>query len=77
MDVREIEGIGKLTLRAVPGVGHEIDLGEPGGRDVPVIDLDGDLVLQQGPGLGPVIQAAAELSLARLLPLPLSGSAGR
>jgi hypothetical protein len=57
--------MGKLALGAVAGVGHRVDLGEPEGRDVPVIGLDGDLVLQQGPGLGRAMQAAAALSLAR------------
>jgi hypothetical protein len=46
-------------------MGDEIDLGEAGGRDVPPVRLEGDVVLQQRARLGPPVQPRRELTPVR------------
>ena len=47
-------------------MGHQVDLGKAGGRDLPVLGPDRDVVLEEGAGLRAPVEAAAEL------PFPLA-----
>jgi hypothetical protein len=51
MDIGEIEGLQKLAVGPIAGMGDEVDLGEAGRGDVPVLRADGDVVFEQGAGL--------------------------
>ena len=63
VDVGHVQRMGELAIGPVAGVGHQVELGEAGGGDVPVVGLQRDVVLEQGPGLGPAIAARRELPL--------------
>ncbi len=66
MDIGEIEGLEKFTVGPIAGMGDEIDLGEARRGDVPVLSADGDVMLEQGAGLGTAVQSAADLPFAIL-----------
>ena len=69
--------MGKLTVRAMAGMGHQVQLGEARDRHVPVIGLQRDVVLEQRPGLGPAIAACRELPLdGRQAPVDLARTDG-
>jgi len=54
-----------IAVGGVAGVTDEIDLGEAWRGNVPAIGLQGDVVLEQGPGLGAAVEAFLELLLVR------------
>jgi hypothetical protein len=66
MDIGEVEGLKKLTIAPIAGMGDEVDFGEAGRGDIPVLGADGDVVLEQGAGLGAAVEAAADLPFASL-----------
>jgi len=68
VDVGQIEGMSELAVGAVAGVGDQVDLGEAGLGDIPVIGFDRDVVLEQRAGLGAAVEAAAQHPLAGLEP---------
>ncbi len=65
VDVGHVQRMGELAIGPVAGVGHQVELGEAGGGHVPVVGLQRDVVLEEGPGLGPAIAARRELPLGR------------
>src|SRR2546426_5758769 len=65
VDVGDVEGMHELAIGGVAGMTDEIDLREARRGDVPAIGLQGDVVLEQGPGLGAAVEALLELPLVR------------
>jgi len=60
VDVGEVEGLDEVAVGTVAGMGDQVDLGEARGSDIPVLGLDGDMVLEQGTGLRAPVEAAAQ-----------------
>jgi hypothetical protein len=63
VDVGEIQRVGELPISRVSGVGDQISFSEAGSGYIPMLGLDGDVVLEQGAGLGAAIEAAPEVPL--------------
>jgi hypothetical protein len=59
MDVGQVERVHELTVPEVAAMGHQIDLGE----HVPAVGPEGDVVLEQGAGLGAPVQPLREPGL--------------
>ena len=66
VDIGEIEGLEKFAVGPSAGMRDQVDLGEAGRRDVPVLRPDGDVMFEQGAGLGAAIEPAADLAFAGL-----------
>jgi hypothetical protein len=61
VDVGEIQRVDELAVAQAAAVGDEVDLGEARDDHVPAVGLEGDVVLEQGAGLGTAVQPLAEL----------------
>jgi hypothetical protein len=66
MDVGEIEGLHKLAVGGVAGVGDQVDFGKARDRDIPVVRLEGDVVLEERPGLRAAVEPALQPPFAAL-----------
>lgn len=49
VDVGHIERMQEVAIGAIPGVGHQVNLGEAGDLDVPAVGLERNLMLEQRP----------------------------
>jgi len=59
-DVGAVEGVSVLPVSGVATVSDEVGLRGPRAGDVPPLRLDGDLVFEQGAGLGAAVEAAPQ-----------------
>ena len=62
-DIRQVEGVGKKPLGALPAVGDGVELEETRCLDIPVFTFNRNLVPQKSPRLGPPIDPPPELPL--------------
>ena len=60
VDIGEIERVQAVALAHGPAVRDQIDLDEAGDGDLPAIDFERDVVLEQGARFGPAIEAALQ-----------------
>ena len=65
MDVGQVQRVHELPIAQAAAVGNEVDLGEAGNGHVPPIGLEGDVVFEQGAGLGAAVQPLANLAAVR------------
>jgi hypothetical protein len=86
VDVGDVERMRELAVGPIATMGDKVELGEPGEGHVPVIRLQGNVVLEQGPGLGapvaprlkgPFDRRQAPIDLARADGPQLSADRGR
>jgi hypothetical protein len=68
VNVHGIQGMQKLPGGRCAGMGHQIDFQIAGARDVPVIRLDGDQMLEQGAGPGGPVEPSLQPVLVRVEP---------
>ena len=65
VDIGHVQRMGELAVGPMAGMGHQVQLREARDRHIPVIGLQRDVVLEQGPGLRPPVAAGPEPSLDR------------
>jgi hypothetical protein len=75
LDVDDVQGVGELASGRGAAMGDEIELGEAGDGDIPVIGLQGNVVLEEGAGLGAAVAPGLEVALVRRqAPIDLPGT---
>ena len=60
VDIGEIERVQAVALAHGPAVRDQLDLDETGDGDLPAIDFERDVVLEQGAGFGTAIEVALQ-----------------
>jgi len=61
VDIGEVKRVEELSAGRVTGVGDQVHLDEARTLDIPVVGLDGDVMLEESSGLGAAVDAPLEL----------------